>query len=157
MLAVLSQIELFRSFSTEGLARLAGRSRSITFAPGSLLVRQGDARGILYVIVAGRVRVERWHPQLTEPVVLTELGPGDVIGEVGMLDDEPSATSVTATEEVCVAELSAAAVTQVLLRQAEAAPVLLQTFSRHLRTIDELATRAAQRGWNRTTEAVDAE
>jgi CRP-like cAMP-binding protein len=60
----------------------------------------------MYVIVRGRVRKQS-HPVLSEPAEILKLGPGESVGELGVLDLTPWPESVTAVEETDVIELSA--------------------------------------------------
>ncbi len=149
MRSILTQIELFRGLSQDGLTLLARRGRCLTFEAGAQLLRQGQVNGVMYVILDGRVRVERWHPQLIAPLAIAELGPGDVVGEVGLLDDEPSATSVRATMETRALALSVSALAEALLEQTNQLAALLPAFSGRLRTARDLAAKAVQRGWIR--------
>src|SRR5207247_10638609 len=77
---------------------LAERGRPRHFAAGVVIIRQGDASDALHVITRGRVRVERGQAGET-PLVLAELGAGDVIGEMGLLDNAPRSATVTALED----------------------------------------------------------
>ena len=138
MLATISQVVLFREVPAEGLMYLAEQGQPRTVRAGSQLMQQGDVGDSMYVIVKGRVRVERDHPQLTEPLVLAELGPGEVVGEMGLLDGEPRSASVTAIEETETVELSGTALAQMMLRFPEVSTRLLRTLSRHLQSTDEL-------------------
>jgi hypothetical protein len=55
----------------------AGVERS--FADGEVLMRRGDADAVLYLVLEGTVRVER-------PGRVMLMGPGDVVGEIEVLD-----------------------------------------------------------------------
>ena len=101
-------------------------------------MRQGDVSQSLHIILQGSVRVERAHPQIIRPVVLAQLGPGDVVGEMGVLDREPRSATVTALTAVETLELDAPTLAQVILDHPEAAAALLRTLSRRLRNTSEL-------------------
>ena len=137
MQTILARIELFAAIPLEGLAALAERGRKRTFFALGLLMRQGDVCQFMHVIVKGRVRVERWHPALTAPMVLEELGPGELVGELGVLDDKPRSDAVVAVEDTETLELDRATLAQTLLRFPNASSVLLPVLSRQLRSIDE--------------------
>ena len=92
----------------------------------------------MHIILQGSVRVERAHPQILRPVVLAELGPGSVVGEMGVLDQEPRSVTVTALTAVETLELDAPTLAQVLVDHPEAATALLRILSRRLRNTDEL-------------------
>ena len=138
MLDLLAQVAILQPLPAAGLSRLAEQGRPRFFPPGSQLMRQGEASESLHIIRKGSVRVERAHPQILRPVVLAELGPGDVVGEMGVLDREPRSATVTALTAVETLELDAPTLAQVLVDHPEAAAALLRILSRRLRNTDEL-------------------
>ncbi len=151
----LQQVRILGHIPLDGLTRLAERGQSRVFPMGSLLMRQGEPADTLYVILSGRVRVDRSHPDLVLPVPLAELGPGEVVGEMGLLDGEPRSATVTAIEDTETLELDAADLAYTVLRHPEVSTSLLRTLSRRLRSVDDLATRMAGRpeGASRRREA----
>lgn len=62
------------------------------FEAGADLVREGEPADRMYVIVEGRVRIH------ARGKTLGELGPGEIIGEVALLDARPRSASATALE-----------------------------------------------------------
>jgi CRP-like cAMP-binding protein len=139
MLDALSQADLFEGIPLDGLARLARSGIKRIFPMGNVLMRQGDVSETMYVILKGRVQVERSHPQLSEAITLAVLGPGEVVGEMGLLDHEPRSATVTAIEDVEAMELDDLALAQTILQYPEVSTSLLHLLSRRLRTTDELS------------------
>jgi CRP-like cAMP-binding protein len=139
VLDVLAQAEMFRGIPLDGLAQLARNGIRRTFLAGAELMRQGDVSDAMYVILVGRVRVERVIAQLSEPLLLAELGPGQVVGEMGLLDHEPRSATVTAIEHTEAVELDDLALAQTVLRYPEVGTALLRLLSERLRSTDELA------------------
>ena len=143
-MATLAEVDVFQDFTPEGLERLERLGRSRTLRVGEPLRRQGDDGGAMYVILRGRVRTERSHPDLSEPVTVLELGPGESVGELGVLDLAPCPATVVALEETDVLELSALLLAETLLRYPVPAIGLLGSLSRSLRTLDDLAACVRQ-------------
>jgi CRP/FNR family transcriptional regulator, cyclic AMP receptor protein len=146
----LEDIPIFQGIPSEGLERLQREARQRVFPRGSELMRQGDPSNSLYFILSGQVEVRFDHSALTEMVVFT-LGPGEVVGEIGVLDGGARTATVVATQTAQTLELTAEQLTDMILRYPSATTALLQTISRRLRTTDELAEHlarkaAAQRG-----------
>lgn len=146
MIGILSDVELFRTIPGESLAVLSAHGARRAFRASSHLMRQGDVGHSLHIVVKGRVRLERWHAALVAPVVLEELGPGEIVGELGVLDGRPLADTVTAIEDTETIELSEAALTEVVLQFPASSTTLLAALSRCVRSPADLAERMAREG-----------
>ena len=142
---MLIHVAPLRVLPVAGLARLAEQGRPRRFPPSSQLMRQGEMSESLHILLQGSVRVERAHPQILRPVVLAELGPGEVVSEMGVLDREPRSATVTALTAVETLELDAPTLAQVILDHPEAATALLRILSRRLRDMGELLEQMAHR------------
>ena len=68
---------------------------------GTTFIREGDAgdTGFMALLVEGDVVVERITVSRTEPVTIRVLGPGSLVGEMGLVDKEPRSASCTASTE----------------------------------------------------------
>ena len=99
MANVLEDALLFHGIPLNGLASLAKQGRERLFHQGDILMREGEPSDLMYVIVQGRVGVDRGHPALLEPIRVAELGPGETAGEMGLLDGDPRSATVVALEE----------------------------------------------------------
>ena len=146
---MLDTVAIFSSIPPDGLTRLAEQGQKRIFPAGSVLMRQGEVSDGMHVVVRGRVQVERSHPDLTEPLVLAELGPGEVVGEMGVLDGEPRSATVIALEETETMELRSAQLAETVLRYPDASAALLRTISRRLRSTNELAEQLQRQGQSR--------
>ena len=135
--SLLSRVELFRPLPSDALAGLAARGTRRDFPVGAVLMRQGDLSMSMYVILSGRVRVERTTKSGTR-LMLAELGPDEVIGEMGVLDREPRTATVTALEDTETLELQGSALAIALVETPAASVGLLRLLSRRLRSTDEL-------------------
>jgi CRP/FNR family cyclic AMP-dependent transcriptional regulator len=147
-LDILSEVSLFEAIPPEGLAVLARQGNRRAFLPSSQLMRPGETSRSLHIILAGRVRLERSHPALATPMTLEELGPGEIVGDLGVLDGEPHSDTVTAIARTETIELGAGAIASVVFQFPEATVGLLATLSRRLRSPDELAEQLARDGWD---------
>jgi CRP-like cAMP-binding protein len=145
VLDALTQAEMFKGIPLDGLAQLARNGIKRTFSSGTELMRQGDISDAMYVILAGRVRVERTVPQIPQSVVLAEFGSGQVVGEMGLFDHEPRSATVTAIEHTEAVELDDLALAQTVLRYPEVGTALLRLLSERLRSTDELAMELLRR------------
>jgi CRP-like cAMP-binding protein len=72
-------------------------ARQRTYAPGEVVVREGDNALSLFLIASGRARVEQDGHELRT------LGAGEFFGELGILQQHPRTATVTAIDELtCV-------------------------------------------------------
>jgi small-conductance mechanosensitive channel/CRP-like cAMP-binding protein len=97
-LAAISKIELFASLSADELRVLAGRLAPSPFAKGDILTRQGDPSNSLYILVNGHADV--FVESDGNRARVTELGPGSVVGEMGLMTGEPRSATVVAASPV---------------------------------------------------------
>lgn len=90
--ARLTRSPLFAALEPRELSRLAALATEESFPVGSKLVRQGDYSTELYVIEEGRAAVVRDGEEVDQ------VGPGDVIGEIGVLEKAKRSADIVVTE-----------------------------------------------------------
>jgi CRP-like cAMP-binding protein len=129
--------------SLDGFARLAAAGERRSFNAGDELMRQGDEASTMYVILSGKVSVVREHPDLSSPIVLAFLGPGEIVGEMGLLDGEARSATVEAVEDTITMEVTKEALTQSVLRHPDLYGALVKVLSRRLRDTNDLAASIA--------------
>ena len=99
---VLASLDLFRDLPAATLEQLAANVSTRFFDTGEILVAVGHPAGAVYLIVTGTVKVHVEEPDGTE-VLLAILGPGELIGEVSLLDGrKPSATVAALDRTECL-------------------------------------------------------
>jgi len=101
----LSQIEIFAGLSPDAIRVLAQIASEHEHDAGSVIFRQGDRGDRLYVIVEGRVRVGRTVPGMGEEA-LAVLSPGEVFGEMALLDEAPRSADVIAHDKCVLLSLA---------------------------------------------------
>ena len=90
----LEQVELFSSCSPSQLELVAKNSDEVHFAAGAELMHEGSTGRECFVLLSG----EAFVTIDDEPVAL--IGPGDVVGEMAVLEHEPRVATVTAWSPV---------------------------------------------------------
>jgi small-conductance mechanosensitive channel/CRP-like cAMP-binding protein len=104
-LAALRRIDIFRSLGDEELRPLASGMKSESFAPGEVILRQGDDGGSAYLVRSGRVRITLSHGSgLSEQIACVE--PGGFFGEMSLLTGEPRTATALALEQADCYRLS---------------------------------------------------
>jgi len=82
----LARVELFSGLKPQGIELIAKVSTEETHAVGTKIFQHGDAGDKLYLILEGKVRISREVPGMGEEA-LAVLGPGQVFGEMALLDE----------------------------------------------------------------------
>ncbi|PIE05949.1 MAG: hypothetical protein CSA75_02075 [Sorangium cellulosum] len=85
---------ILRAVMPEERPALIERFVTRSFEPGDVLIQQGGDADGLHLIASGDVSVTR--EEAGETLVLAELGPGDIVGEVSLVLRKPSTAQVTA-------------------------------------------------------------
>lgn len=88
------------------LGLLASNSRDLltrvmtqhTYLKGEVICREGDPGNAMYIIWSGWVAVFRGD--LYSPIILGYRGPGEIIGEMSLIEDEPRMASLIAVQEL---------------------------------------------------------
>src|SRR5260370_15709535 len=95
---LLRRVDPFTRLSEPDLRRVARVVKSRRLHPNQVLFRQGERADALYVVSSGRLRVSASDRPGHERI-LAFLGPGELVGEMGLLSAEPrSATAVASTD-----------------------------------------------------------
>src|SRR5262245_1816594 len=90
-----NKISLFRGESTENLSALSALLHQQRFVGGSVIMSAEQVGEVVYVIIEGTVKIQRAQLDGAD-VVIAILGPGDIVGEMSLIDDmRRSATVVT--------------------------------------------------------------
>lgn len=137
----LDRVSLLSALGAEASAHIVAQSEPVRFAEGEVIVRQGDPGSDLYLVTAGRVRVELETPG--RRTLLAELREGDFFGEMSVFTGESRAATVVAASEAEVLRIDGRLLRSVL----EAEPAVLERISEELaRRQTDLAARLASAG-----------
>jgi len=95
--SVLRQAELFEGLSPEELQSIAALCQARTFQAGEIITTQGDRGGELFLVFQGLVEVTTSLPSSGEaPRTVVTLGPGQIVGEMSLVDRGPRSATVRA-------------------------------------------------------------
>jgi len=133
--------QIFGGLTDRQRAHIADLVTIRRFDAGTVILQQGTSAVALYLLLDGQVRVTRAPEDGGQAVSLATLGPGDVFGEMAVLDEDTRSSTVTALETTRCALLPRWELIQELRRQPDVAIELLRIFARRIRILDErLAT-----------------
>ncbi|HEX9695718.1 MAG TPA: cyclic nucleotide-binding domain-containing protein [Actinomycetota bacterium] len=92
---LLKTVPLFHDCSKHELEQIAALLDQATYAKGSVAIREGAPLGLeCLIILAGEMTVSRGGD------TIAALGPGDIAGEMSLLESLPRSATVTAVTEV---------------------------------------------------------
>ncbi len=89
---VLSKLALFQYLSTAELLKVMELAKKLEVPSGSIVIQEGSQGSDMYVVIAGGLDV------LKGATPVTRRGPGEMVGEMSMLDGAPRFASVRASE-----------------------------------------------------------
>ena len=94
--ARLLHVPIFSGLPPSRLELAAQRSQVREVVPDEVVITQGDAPDLLYVIADGEFVVTQLPPGADRPVELRRMKQGEVFGEIGILSGVPRTATVTA-------------------------------------------------------------
>jgi diguanylate cyclase (GGDEF)-like protein len=142
--SLLAAAPLFQSLSQELLAQLVSKAVERVYLPGQTIFRQGEVGAHLYVILGGQVRIVEATPEA--PLVdrfVSELGQGEIVGEMGLLLDHSRTATVMAVERTRCLMIPQDDFTRALEQSPPFAMGLLRVMAARLQSVNRLLSRTA--------------
>lgn len=136
----LESAELFRLLQPADLARVRAVAQERTFATGQEIFREGDPGDGLYVVKAGLVEISGQLNQ-DQRQVLSQVRPGQVFGEMAIIEQLPRSACATAVQPTTVAFLGQREMNSLLEQTPVLAKGLLQLVSHRLRDFNQYHLR----------------
>jgi CRP/FNR family transcriptional regulator, cyclic AMP receptor protein len=112
-----------------------------TLEPGTLLFREGDPVGPMFVVLEGSARV------IVAGHVVEMAGPGTLLGEIALIDDLPRTATIVAIERCSVLPIGRPEFDLLVREKPEFARHVMKVLVQRLRRMNELFSemKAAQR------------
>ena len=126
-LALLRGMDLLGGFSEDTLRLLCEQCNEVYLNEGDWLFREGAPGEAMYLVLDGRVVVSKGGRQIAE------LGAGQSLGEMALIEDKPRAASVRAASEVLLMELTRLEFDRYLVGEPAALRALMETLSARIR------------------------
>lgn len=102
-----------------------------TLRKNDILFREGDASEAMYVIKSGKIAITK--SKGSADIVLAELGPGDMLGEMAFFDSKPRSAGAKAVVDTVVIELPFKALNAQFKTFPEWLKAIVRTVNTHLR------------------------
>ena len=94
----------FSAYSDQELEDLFSLARTVTFKSRKEIFGQGDQGDSMFILLSGRVKISTFSTTGKE-TVLSFLGPGDILGEIALLDEGPRTAAAHVLEETRALQL----------------------------------------------------
>ena len=91
-LTLIASVPLFTGFNRREIEAVGRLMDEVDVKDGRVLMREGAAGREFFIVISGTVRVERNGRKINE------LGPGDFMGEIALIDRGPRTATVIAAE-----------------------------------------------------------
>jgi CRP-like cAMP-binding protein len=148
----LKKTSLFDGLSDDMLIALEKNSSTRTLSPGDVLMKKGEAGDSLFIINEGWVKIVTEDAKGGE-LILNKCGPGEVIGEMALLDSGPRSASVIALEKAEALELKQDAFYEVLNQRPDVSLAIIRGYSNRLRFATTYIEKAID--WSQKTAEGD--
>ncbi|MCG6868464.1 MAG: Crp/Fnr family transcriptional regulator [Gammaproteobacteria bacterium] len=133
---------MFGGLSPEDIDGVARHGNAKSFPKGTMLINEGDTSNFMYVILEGRVKVFVSDEKGKE-AILNLQGPGELFGELALIDDVPRSASVVTLTPARLAFVSRAEFMSCLSESPDIAMKLLRGMTRRIRELTDLAKNLA--------------
>ncbi|MFZ5891851.1 MAG: Crp/Fnr family transcriptional regulator [Myxococcota bacterium] len=131
-----AQIPLFAALEPAECRLIASLIRVQRFAQRSTVVWEGDTGGALYFILTGYLKALSRGADGNE-VLLSVMGPGEVFGELSVLDGQPRSASVVALEPSELAVVERAPLLSLVQKSPALALGLIDVLTQRLRNLSK--------------------
>jgi CRP-like cAMP-binding protein len=133
---VLARTSVFASLDRRQLEQLGGLCVRKRYRAREVVLKKGDPALQLFVIVSGRLKALTSGSDGRQ-AALNIMGPGEVFGEVAVLDGQPRSATITAIEPCELLVIHRNELLHFLERSPSAALKLLEVLARRLRLLSE--------------------
>ncbi|MGB7988885.1 MAG: cyclic nucleotide-binding domain-containing protein [Candidatus Methylophosphatis roskildensis] len=134
-LAALRSFQMYQNLPDDRLESIARCSMLRNVARGSTVVHAGDRTDFVYFVLSGNLKVLVSDEEGRE-VILTMLGPGEVFGEMGVLDENPRSATVLAVSSTNLVVMSKGDFKRVLQENFEVSLQFMKNLIQRLRVAD---------------------
>jgi small-conductance mechanosensitive channel/CRP-like cAMP-binding protein len=135
---LLSQVDLFGALKGEEIEALSGRLSRHEYEANQVVVKSDEVMDYLMIVESGVLSV--MVTGLSGPVESARLGPGDSIGEAGVLAGLPVQAQVTALTRALIYRLDKADLTPLLKNRPEIGQQMCQLLSQQQDSLRQLNT-----------------
>lgn len=136
---LLRKIPLFELLDNDEVTLLAEHLEQKHYWGGQTIFKQGDSGGAMYIVESGKVEIFL-KDKNNEIVILDQIKPGELFGELSLLDNQPRSASARATEDTLLFEVDRHDLEILFQKHHHAAFDILAMLGRRIREADILVS-----------------
>ena len=130
----IGRLPLFSGLSLADIEQLCRSATLTLLPPGTRFIREGDPGDSLFLVLSGKIEVSKRDGE--QEVLLAVRGPGEVVGEMSLLEQWPRAASADTVEPTEVLEIGQGAFRKLLERRPALAASILRIMAGRLRSTE---------------------
>ena len=134
-LDLIRRIPIFSMLTEAEAALLSQRANKRRYKRGECLLVQGERSNALFIVLTGKARVVV-HDERQREVILSDLQPGESVGEMSLIDNEPHSATVRAEIQTDMLVLARADFARCLPENSTLSYAILRGLVKRLRNAD---------------------
>ncbi len=142
--APVDELHLLRMMPETARQALMQAMSERTYARGDVIFHEGTPGDVAYLVWAGKALVIKGG--LDSPTILGYRGPGDILGEMALLENRPRSASVIALTDLRLLQIHKADFTRLLSDVPSLSVEIMATMSARLRDADIIRDATTQAG-----------
>jgi uncharacterized membrane protein len=146
-LELLKNVPLFQLFDDDELRELAKHVEERSYVAGQTVFKAGESGNEMHVVLAGKADTYVVDHD-GRRVIVNESEPGEIFGELSLLDGEPRSASVIATMPLQTCVIDRTDLQFLFTKRPAAALDVLQVLGRRIRKTDEMLRERTLRNPN---------
>jgi CRP/FNR family transcriptional regulator, cyclic AMP receptor protein len=128
--ASLQRTAMFREVEIGKLKLIAMAGQTLHYAKGDVILRQGERASMVCVLMQGEADVMRETDG--KQVRLTTVGAGDLVGEIGVVLDQPYSGTIIATSPVIALQIDKVTFLDLLKQVPQLSMAVIRELSRRV-------------------------
>ena len=141
ILSQLKKTAIFGGLSHDALTDLAQKAVTRKLMKNDVLIKKGDRGDSLFLIHEGWVKIVTEDSKGDE-LIINKCGPGETIGEMALLDQEPRSATVISLDESEVLEIKQDVFENILNQRPDVSLAIIRGYSNRLRFSTKYIERA---------------
>ena len=132
---ILRALPIFEMLDDESLNALSRVAKLRRIPRHTVVLHAGDSTDNIYFVLSGALKVQISDEEGRE-VILSMLGPGELFGEMGVLDDHPRSATVLAVESSELVVVGQADFKRCLVENPDVSLFIMRNLTKRLRLAD---------------------